>query len=206
MKDITGHAGIEERKYPTMKKLIALLLAMMTVMALMIPVFASAEEPAANTTMWVNPADGKKLNVRTEPNRTTSRLMYRLVPGTKVTIDYSVAAPEGWAFVTTAGHKNGGFVMTKFLQANKPGKYEITERDDNFRAVEPYTVEAIARGTKRADSVCLRVKPNKTAQSLRRLMPGDRLEVIEVGATWNKVVDLATGKVGYVANDYIIRL
>ena len=191
-----------------MKKMIALVIALMTVLTLMIPVFASAEEQpvAANTTMWVNTADGKNLNVRTEPNRTTSRLMYRLVPGTKVVVDNSVVAPEGWAFVTTAGHKNGGFVMTKFLQANKPGKYEITERDDNFKAVTPYTVEAIARGAKRTDSVCLRTQPNKTAKSLRRLMPGDQLQVIAVGTTWSKVVDLATGKTGYVANDYVIRL
>ena len=189
-----------------MKKLIALLLAMMTVMALMIPVFASAEEPAANTAMWVNTADGKNLNVRTEPNRTTSRVMYRLVPGTKVTVDSSVAAPTGWAFVTAAGHKNGGFVMTKFLQANKPGKYEITERDDDFKAVNPYTVEAVARGAKRTDSVCLRTQPNKTAKSVRRLMPGDQLQVIAVGKTWSKVMDPATGKTGYVANDYVIRL
>ena len=56
-----------------MKKMIALVIALMTVLTLMIPVFASAEEKpvAANTTMWVNTADGKNLNVRTEPNRTT---------------------------------------------------------------------------------------------------------------------------------------
>ena len=191
-----------------MKKLIALVIALMTVLTLMIPVFASADEQlaASNTTMWVNTADGKKLNVRTEPNRTTSRLMYRLVPGTKVFVDNSVATPEGWAFITTAGHKNGGFVMTKFLQASKPGKYEITERDDNFKDVEPYMVEAVARGAKRSDSVCLRTKPNKTAQSLRRLMPGDRLQVVAVGPTWSKVVDQKTGKTGFVANDYIVRL
>ena len=206
MKDITGHAGIEERKYPTMKKLIALLLAMMTVMALMIPVFASAEEPAGNTTMWVNPADGKKLNVRTEPNRTTSRLMYRLVPDTKVTVDYSVAAPAGWAFVTTAGHKNGGFVMTKFLQAKQPGKYEITERSDNCRAVNLYLVSAKALNNHTENSVGLRTAPNKTAKMIRRLAAGDQLRVLEVGKTWSKVVDLATGNTGFVANDYMIRL
>ena len=189
-----------------MKKLIALVLALVAALSLMVPVFASAEEVSANSVMYVNTADGKNLNVRTEPNRTTSRVMYRLVPGTKVTVDSSVAAPTGWAFVTAAGHKNGGFVMTKFLQVNKPGKYEITERDDNFKAVNPYTVEAVARGTKRADSVCLRTQPNKTAKALRRLMPGDQLQVIAVGKTWSKVMDPATGKTGYVANDYVIRL
>ena len=190
-----------------MKKLIALLLAMMTVIALMIPVFASAETTtAANTTMWVNTADGKNLNVRTAPNTKDSKILYRLTPGTKVEIDNTVAAPKGWAFVNTAGHKDGGFVMTKFLQVSKPGKYEITERSDNFRTVTPYTVEAKALNNKTQNSVGLRTSPNKTAKMIRRLAAGDQLQVVAVGKTWSKVIDLATGKTGYVANDYMIRL
>lgn len=189
-----------------MKKLIALLLAMMTVIALMIPVFASAEATTSNTTMWVNCADGKRLNVRTAPNTKDSKILYRLDCGTKVEIDNTVAAPKGWAFVTTKGHKEGGYVMTKFLQAKQPGKYEITERDDNFRSVTPYTVEAKALNNKTQNSVGLRTAPNKTAKMIRRLAAGDQLQVVAVGKTWSKVIDLTTGKTGYVANDYMIRL
>ena len=61
-----------------MKKLIAILLAMMTVLALMNPVFASAEEQTENSTMWVNCADGKRLNVRNAPNTKTSQIIYDL--------------------------------------------------------------------------------------------------------------------------------
>ena len=190
-----------------MKKMIALVIALMTVLTLMIPVFASAEEQliAANTTMWVNTADGYNLNVRPEPN-TNTKILYRLTPGTKVVINNNVVAPEGWAFVTTAGHKDGGFVMTKFLVASKPGKYEITERSDNFRTVNPYNVEAKALNDRTTRSVGLRTSPNKTAKMVRRLQAGDQLQVIAVGTTWSKVVDLSTGKTGYVANDYMIRL
>ena len=51
--------------------------------------------------------------------------------------------------------------------------------------------------------MCLRVKPNKTSQSIRRLTAGDQLQVIAVGKTWDKVVDLTTGQTGYVASAYM---
>ena len=189
-----------------MKKLIAILLAMMTVLALMIPVFASAEEQTENSTMWVNCADGKRLNVRNAPNTKTSKVIYRLDCGTRVEVVNTVDAPKGWAFVTVKNHKEGGFVMTKVLQAKQPGKYEITERSDNFRAVDPYLVSAKALNNRTENSVGLRTTPNKTSKMVRRLVAGDQLQVVAVGKTWSKVIDLATGKTGFVANDYMIRL
>ena len=95
--------------------------------------------------------------------------------------------------------------MTKFLVSSKPGKYEITERDDNFRSVTPYTVSAKAINNKSDRSVGLRVNPNKTAKAIRRLTAGDTLKVIAVGKTWSKVVDSTTGRTGYVANAYVTR-
>ena len=187
-----------------MKKLIALLLAVMTIAALMLPVFASADASASGT-MWVNCADGKRLNVRNEPHG-GSKVLYRLDCGTRVDIVGSVPAPKGWAYVVTAGHKEGGYVMTKFLVAKQPGKFEITERDDNFRAVAPYYASARALNGKTEDSVGLRVSPNKTAKMIRRLIAGDRLQVVAVGKVWSRVIDLATGRTGYVANDYLARL
>jgi hypothetical protein len=71
--------------------------------------------------------------------------------------------------------------------------------------VTAYIVKAKALNQKTTKSVCLRVKPNKTAKSIRRLAAGDQLKVIAAGKTWSKVVDMTTGKTGYVANDYIIK-
>ena len=60
-----------------MKKLISIVLVIMSLVGLMIPVFAGAEG-TENVTMWVNCANGKTLNVRssvpagpTSPARTT---------------------------------------------------------------------------------------------------------------------------------------
>ena len=72
--------------------------------------------------------------------------------------------------------------------------------------VNPYLVSAKALNAKTDLSVGLRVKPNKTSQAIRTLTAGDRLQVIARGRTWSKVVDLLTGRTGYVANDYIVRI
>ena len=156
-----------------MKKFLSILMVLMMAIGLMIPAFASAGSDDLEC-MWVNCADGKRLNVRAYPGKNAPRL-YQVECGTKLYILDN--AGNGWVHVTT-GKQDAGYVMTKFLVSSKPGKYEITERDD---------------------------KPNKTAQAIRRLEAGDRLEVIAVGKTWSRVRDLATGRTGYVANDYITR-
>ena len=168
-----------------MKKLISIVLVMMSLVGLMIPVFAGAEG-TENVTMWVNCANGKTLNVRSS-------------------VQSAVKADAGWSYITCKNHKNGGYVMTKFLVSKKPGKYEITERDDNFVAVTPYKVTAQSLKGHPEQSVGLRVSPNKTAKSIRRLAAGDVLEVVAIGRIWSKVVDTATGRTGYVANDYMVR-
>ena len=72
--------------------------------------------------------------------------------------------------------------------------------------VAPCTAKAKALNKNTDKSVCLRVKPNKTSGAIRRLSAGDRLEVIARGKTWSKVVDMQTGRTGYVANDYILKI
>ena len=200
-KDKPQQTGFE-RKVKKMKKLVSIVTVILMVLGLMIPVFSSAEAAAPAAYKWVNCADGKTLNLREEAN-TKAKVVTRIESGKKVEIINAVGVPAGWTKVKFNGKT--GFVMTKFLVNAKPGKYEITERSDNFRAVTAYIVKAKALNQKTTKSVCLRVKPNKTAKSIRRLAAGDQLKVIAAGKTWSKVVDMTTGKTGYVANDYIIK-
>lgn len=186
-------------RYLKMKKLLTIALVAMMLLGLMVPVFASAE----GETMWVNCADGKTLNLRAEPSR-TARKLTGLECGTAVTVLPVSNETEGWTCVRAKGRD--GWVMTKFLVSRKPGKYEITERNDNFQNVDNYTVSAQPLKGQPEKSVCLRVKPNKTAKSIRRLASGDQLTVVAVGKVWSKVVDTATGRTGYVANDYIAKV
>ena len=173
-----------------MKKLISIAVILVTVFALMIPAFASADQ-FGGYDMWVNCADGKTLNVREAPS-TSARRITRLECGTKVHVDYD--AGNGW--VAISDYHYSGYVQKKFLVAQKPGKFEITERDDNF----------VAMNGKTDRSVGLRVKPNKTSGAIRRLNAGDTLQVIARGKTWSKVMDPQTGRTGYVANDYIQKI
>ena len=180
-----------------MKKLIAIAIVLVTVFALMIP--ALAENEGFGVDMWVNCANGKTLNVREEPT-TNSRAITRLECGTKVHVDYSCG--NGW--VAISDYHFSGYVQAKFLVSSKPGKYEITERDDDFVSLKnPYMVSAKALNGKTDRSVGLRVKPNKTAKAIRRLAAGDQLQVVARGKVWSRVIDLQTGRTGYVANDYI---
>ena len=182
-----------------MKKMISIIIILATVFALMIPAFASAGDMEEKD-MWVNCENGKRLNVRSEAS-TNGRIVTRLDCGTKVHVDYN--AGNGW--VAISDYHYSGYVQAKFLVEKKPGKFEITERDDNFVAVTPYIVTAKALNSKTDRSVGLRVKPNKTAKSIRRLTAGDQLRVIARGKVWSKVVDLQTGRTGYAANEYLKR-
>ena len=183
-----------------MKKLMSVLMILVTVFALMVPAFAD-NAAGFGIDMWVNCADGYRLNVREQPD-INGKLITRFDCGTKVRI--LADAGNGWVYVTD--EKTTGYVMRKFLQSTRPGKYEITERSDHFVAVTPYIVYAKALNAKTDNSVGLRVKPNKTSQAIRRLMAGDQLQVIARGKVWSKVMDPLTGKTGYVANDYVTAL
>ena len=126
-----------------MKKLMTMVMALVLAIGMMIPMFASADQKTQNT-MWVNCANGKTLNVRETPS-TKAKVLYRVESGKQIEILDSTDA-QGWLYVRVNG-KNAGYVMSKFLVAAKPGKYEITERDDNFKAVKHYYLgdqEAIA--------------------------------------------------------------
>lgn len=183
-------------RYLKMKKLMTIALVVMLLLGLMVPVFASAEGGAK----WVNCPNGKTLNLRVEPSK-NAKVLKKLECGTKVELIPYSNPTAGWTCVRANG--TDGWVMSKFLVDSKPGKYEITEREDNFRSVTAFNVAAKALNGKTDRSVCLRVKPNKTSQSIRRLTAGDQLQVIAVGKTWDKVVDLTTGQTGYVASAYM---
>ncbi|MBQ6383972.1 MAG: SH3 domain-containing protein [Clostridia bacterium] len=188
-----------------MKKLISIVTVILMVLGLMIPVFSSAEAvtapaPAA-TYKWVNCENGKTLNVREVPS-TKAKVLCHVECGKRLEVIEQVGVPAGWIKVKV-NDKIQGYVMTKFLWNTKPGKYEITEREDNFKAVNPYIVTAKALNQNTEKSVGLRVKPNKTSNMIRRLQAGDQLKVIAAGKVWSQVVDMLTGRTGYVANDYI---
>ena len=185
-----------------MKKFVSIMFALMMVLGLMIPVMSGAESADGHDKMIVSCSNGNKLNVRDMPSAKIGKLLYRVENGKTLTILHDETTPAGWAKVRY-GSKEAGYVMTKFLRANKSEKFEKLENEADFKAVTPYIATAKARGNHTTESVGLRVAPTKNSDAIRRLYAGDRLQVIEVGSDWSKVVDLKTGSTGYVANDYI---
>ena len=185
-----------------MKKLMSVLMVMMLVVGLMIPVLSQAESAEGHDKMIVSCSNGLKLNVRDMPTTKNSRLLYRVENGSTLTILHDETTPAGWAKVRL-GSREAGYVLTRYLRADKSEKFEKLENESDFKAVTPYIVVARPRANHTEQSVGLRVAPTKNADALRRLEAGDRLQVTEVGKDWSKVIDLKTGMTGYVANDYI---
>ncbi len=182
-----------------MKKVISIVLIVMTLVGLMIPVFAGAE----GNTMYVNCENGKSLNVRRAPN---GKVMYRVVCGSALEVDPVVPCPKGWAFVRVPGHTSGGYVMTKFLFTQEPGKYEITERKATFTKVSPFRAAARHLAELGTELTALRETPNASAKAIRQLAEGDLLKVVARGINWSRVVDLSTGRTGYVTNLCVSKL
>lgn len=188
-----------------MKKIISAVLAALLLLLTVVPVLADTMVGNFGT-MYINCPNGKKLNLREKPN---GKIITRLDNGTKVTLTSGYVAEKGWVAIAVDQKQNGktvtltGVVQSKFLQEKKPGKYEITERDDHFEDVKkPYIVTANPLNKKTTQSVGLRIKPNKTSKAYRRLEAGDELQVLATAKLWIKVLDLKTGETGYVAHDY----
>ena len=98
-----------------MKKALSIVMILVTVFALMVPAFAD-NATGFGKEMWVNCADGYRLNVREHPS-TSSKLITRFDCGTKVRILEDVG--NGWVYVTN--EKISGYVMQKrFVALHTP--------------------------------------------------------------------------------------
>ena len=119
---------------------------MLTMVAALVLVLCTFVTGAmADTTMYVRTGNGKTLNVRSEPN-TGDNVIYRFQYGQEVTVAYHLG--NGWSCVRLAGaFDQDGYVMTKFLVNEKPGKYvpssadaELAQPAHGVRGVGPHGV------------------------------------------------------------------
>ena len=101
---------------------------MLTMVAALVLVLCTFVTGAmADTTMYVRTGNGKTLNVRSEPN-TGDNVIYRFQYGQEVIVAYHLG--NGWSCVRLAGaFDQDGYVMTKFLVNEKPGKYVPSSKD-----------------------------------------------------------------------------
>ncbi len=178
-------------------KVISIALALVLVLGIMIPLTASA----SGMDKYVFCPNGGMMSIRRTPNARGTRIA-QLANGTEVTLVENVG--NGWALVEAGNCR--GYARTQYLQSAPLSKYQTGESRDSITGVEPFLAVVKPLNGKTLRSVSLRVNPTKACRAIRRLTAGDQLEVIASGSVFSQVVDLKTGRTGYVANDYLQKL
>ena len=196
------------------KRFLTLIAAMVLVLSVCMP------SALAYETMYVRTGNGKTLNVRAEPVM-GSEVLLKFEYGQAVTVDYHLG--NGWTCIMLAGAYDVGYVQTKFLVKNNPGKYVPTSADAALakpatskesytmeqlntvlataRSVAPYTVTLYP--TRSSGWVYMRWVPSKNSQQVTTFSSGKEVKVIAELKDWFQVEDPDTGKVGFVYTSYV---
>ena len=213
-----------------LKKLLALLLAAMTVCTLLIaPVCADTfVDPVVVTKMYVYTENGLSLNVRCGES-TNSPVVGTLAYGAEVTT-YGYVSKSGWIMVDFQKGKLDGkeydgdcFVQARFLVKNKPEPHKDSKSDttpspdqqttdyakvvsamnDQFasaKKVSPYTV--IVRPSRASGYVNFRWAPTTEANRITTYKQGKELTVLYELRNWYMAQDPESGTIGYIYRTY----
>ena len=192
------------------KKVIALALIVMSLFALFIPgTLAEDKKYSSPVTMYVDTANGGPLNVRSAPDSAKNNVIGQYKYGDAVTV--TGTAGSGWYMIRySKGTNNTGYVMSKFLTANKISdeaiaKKEIERQLNNYKAVARFDV--VARPTNPETGwVNFRNNPGTSAGRIATLKDGQRLTVIGETLDWYKAIDSVSGLTGYVSKAYVARV
>ena len=219
------NTDIDKRRYLSMKKLSALLLALLLALAVLIP--AAAEDNTPNATAgyyYVYTENGKSLNVRDAPGgQAVGSLKY----GTKVYC-YYLDGGTGWALITYSYNKPGYgygeyacYISNRYLVKSKPpanpadafsysdskasssNLADINKEFRSARKVTPYYVTV--RPARVSGWVNLRWAPSLNAEIMATYKNNDRLLVINELTKWYQVEDPVTGNVGFINRPYVIK-
>jgi len=196
------------------KKMITLMLAAVLMVGILIPVSSLAVAD-----MYVYTQDGRTLNVRSSPE-VGDNLIGRLNFGSQVGVEYHLG--NGWTAIVWGGAYGTAYVQTRFLTGTKPSSRPVTlsrpsTPSDNagtvtelnrifktYKRVDvPYNV--VVRPTRASGWVNLRFAPTKSAELLATYRANEQLRVIAEFTGWYQVEDPATGNVGYISSQYVIR-
>ena len=174
------------------KKLVSVLLAVLTALCVIVPSMAFAEADA-----WIklNYADGS-LNVRSGPGKNYNSVGY-VKHGDAVDIYFGDNQTdfegEEWAHIKVQRTGTIGYVKTKYLSSDP------VSGGSSGSTGTSATVYVSANG----GSLKLRKGPGTDYGVAGYLEHGDKITVQSTGSVWSKVKVNATGKVGYIKNKYI---
>lgn len=192
-----------------MKKTMSILLALVILMtALPLTAFAIAN-PLGDA--WVKTGNGKTVNVRRTPVIAEDNLMMQLSYGAKVEI-FGYEKNAQWA-LCDIGNGVQGYIMTRYLVRQNPGKYSPVKPDpqpqkdeavidfSSFKYVEPYVVTV--HPTNPAGFVNLRWAPSKSVKTMGKYYQYAMLTVIAEGKNWCQVRDEETGYTGFMMSQFL---
>ena len=199
-----------------MKKMIALLLALMSVM--MCAGFgAQAEEEYETKTMYVYTENLGALNVRSEPRARDGNVIGQLQYGDKVTMILVPMTSADWVAIKYSRGEGGvAFVMSRFLTAKKPDmskkeaedKQRLNDLEELNRQIATYKpldkqLKLVTRPPRSSGWMNFRVGPGVAADRIASFPDGRELTAIGETAKWYQVIDDATGRTGYVSKQYV---
>ena len=199
-------------------------LALLAVLALALMPGASA-----NTIMYVSPAAGTTVNLRSTPEITKTNLLVQVPYGTALSVKY---ISGGWACIDyNVGSIGEAYMMVKYLtndyvaptSANMKRKAntdeeaafaqedasgmaahyrKMNEQFKSFRLVaRPFTV--YGKPERVSGWSNLRFAPNEKATLIRRVRQNEQLTVIGETDRWYQVQDPQSGIVGYISRFYV---
>ena len=198
-----------------------LTLALIAVMALTLIPTAHAD-----WIMYVSPASGTTVNLRSTPEVNDRNLIAQIPFGTALNVQY---ISNGWACINYGvGAYDIGYMMVKYLTydyvaptaanqrknttnqdaqqqtQNEMGtQYDrMNEQFKTYKVVtRPFTVYG---KPERASGYCnLRFAPNEKATLARRIRQNEMLTVIGETSRWYQVQDPQTGIIGYISRNYV---
>lgn len=201
-----------------MKRIIALVCALILMMAVAAPI-ASADEWK---TAWVKTNSGIGLNAREAPS-TDAKIIITIPYGSEVTIT-GYSNNKAWASIRYQGG-NAGYVSTRYLVFYKPNPYKPTPKPttkptakptvqptakpgttvsfSTFKHVTPYA--AVVYTSTPTGTVHLRWAPGTAYASMGVCVQGTELTVLAEGNGWYQVRVEKTGYVGFMSSKFIVK-
>ncbi len=195
-----------------MKKMIGLVLAVVTLFLLVVPATAAVLEKD----MYVYTKNGKNLYVRSSMSTAdSSNIIGSLRYGTKV---HTYGGNfNGWTMIDYGD--GDAYVMYRFLTDTYPGPYnpspapapadtrsattvaQLNTLVASATAVEPYTVTV--RPTRASGWAYLRWFPSRNSDAIATYGANHELTVLAILKDWYQVSDPDTGKVGFIYKSYV---
>ena len=198
-----------------MKKLIALMLVLMSALTMCFSV--AGAENLGTKTMYVYTENLGTLNVRRDPIVKNGNVIGELEYGAKVTVLVIPMVNADWTAIRySKGNDGVAYVMTRFLSATKPDmskkeaqqKQHLADLEELNRQIATFKpldrkLKLITVPPRTSGWMNFRKGPGVAAERITSFPDGRALTAIGETAKWYQVIDDATGMTGYVSKLYV---